>query len=66
MLWFADDLRGHFDEQPESARRLGHSEVVRDEGTKLRTDNSCCGEMHGVDYNRDLAWTGSSIGLWPA
>jgi hypothetical protein len=23
------------------------------------------GEMHGVDYNRDLAWTGSSIGLWP-
>lgn len=24
------------------------------------------GAMHGVDYNRDLAWTGSSVGLWPA
>lgn len=23
------------------------------------------GEMHGVDYNRDLTCTGSSIGLWP-
>ncbi len=22
------------------------------------------GEMHGVDFNRDLAWTGSSVGLW--
>jgi hypothetical protein len=24
------------------------------------------GEMHGVDFNRDLAWTGSTVGLWPA
>ncbi len=23
------------------------------------------GAMHGVDYNRDLPWTGSSVGLWP-
>jgi hypothetical protein len=22
------------------------------------------GELHGVDFNRDLAWTGSSVGLW--
>ncbi len=24
------------------------------------------GAMHGVDYNRDLPWTGSSVGLWQA
>jgi len=24
------------------------------------------GEMHGVDYNRDLTCTGSSIGIWPS
>ena len=23
------------------------------------------GKMHGVDYNRDLNWVGSSIALWP-
>jgi hypothetical protein len=24
------------------------------------------GEMHGVDYNKNLTWVGSSIGLWQA
>ena len=42
----------------------------RDTEDALRPAINLCrlarGEMHGVDYNRDLAWTGSSIGLWPA
>jgi hypothetical protein len=42
----------------------------RDAEDALRPAINLCrlarGEMHGVDYNRDLAWTGSSIGLWPA
>ncbi len=24
------------------------------------------GSMHGVDYNKDRTWVGSSIGIWPA
>jgi hypothetical protein len=24
------------------------------------------GKMMGVDYNKDLSWTGASVGLWPA
>jgi hypothetical protein len=23
------------------------------------------GKMHGVDWNKDLSWVGSSVALWP-
>lgn len=42
----------------------------RDADAALRPAINLCrlarGEMHGVDYNRDMTWTGSSIALWPA
>ena len=24
------------------------------------------GKMMGVDFNKNLSWTGASVGLWPA
>ena len=40
-----------------------------DESELLPATNLCRlsrGDMIGVDYNRDRAWVGSSVGLWPA
>jgi hypothetical protein len=40
-----------------------------DEPVPVLAQNLCRlsrGKMHGVDFNKDFSWVGSSVGVWPA